>query len=562
MTAETVTEALTVCGQRDAQRDGERYAAPAIASSSTSTSGLSDAFEGEVTLILESPPSDSSARKPSGSGAPLALRTYQLQSLEQVESAQERRVLVVLPTGAGKTVVAAELIRREVNRGGRALFLAPRRELVMQACAKLAEVRHGLLLAGAGGQDIYASVQVGSVDTLMSRAIRRRSLVLPGVSLVVIDEAHIGLTKARMTLLDLWPGARLIGLTATPTRRDGRPLGLLFDAMIETATTASLMAAGHLCKARYFTVSEPDLRRVRTVAGEYNAEDLDQAVNRVELVADVVSTWLARAAARRTVVFATSIAHSAHLAERFMRAGVAAEHVDANTPALMRDQIFERFRSGRTQVLTNCNLASYGFDLPELDCIVLARPTKSLALFLQMIGRGLRVAPGKADCLVLDHSGAVRRHGFAHDARKWTLEGEAALVDTPKAARERRESRLLVCPECSAAFAGARLCPECGYFFAPIGREVETLDGNLVEIGEHMADSDQERLAFFLELRGYGIERRFKPGWPAVNFLKKFGMWPPRSWNDYPPTKPSFPTRRWAQSRLIAWHKAREGSTA
>jgi len=221
-------------------------------------------------------------------------------------------------------------------------------------------------------------------------------------------------------------------------------------------------------------------------------------MNRPKLVGDVVAHWLQHASDRRTVVFATSIAHSVALAEEFQRCGVAAEHVDADTPQPARDATFERFRTGQTQVLTNALLASFGFDLPVLSCVVLARPTRSLQLFLQMVGRGLRSAQGKADCLVLDHSGCVRRHGFAHDERAWTLDGERALIERPKAERERGEAKVLTCPDCHAIFSGAQVCPECGHYFAPKGRTVTTLDGELVEVGINLEPDERGRMGYAL----------------------------------------------------------------
>jgi superfamily II DNA or RNA helicase len=225
----------------------------------------------------------------------------------------------------------------------------------------------------------------------------------------------------------------------------------------------------------------------------------------------------------------------------------------------LRTATFERFRDGRTQVLTNCLLASYGFDLPELACVVLARPTRSLQLYLQMIGRGLRTAEGKRDCLVLDHSGCVHFHGFAADPRVWTLDGEHALVEPEQTARERRDAKQLNCPECACVFSGGRLCPECGYYFAPRGREIQTIEGELVEIGEHLDAEHQDRAVFYAELLGIATERRYKPGWAGHKFREKFGDWPPRAWGDrHPAAVPSVETRRWVQSRMIAWRKARE----
>ena len=489
-------------------------------------------------------------------------QTRAIDQLDQAVAEGSRAPLLVLPTGSGKTTIATELIGRQDQR---ALFLAPRRELVHQASTRLAEagILHGVLLAGADDRkNSQARVQVASIDTLVARMLHRQRLILPEFDLVLVDEAHLSITDVRTRLLAHWPNALRIGLTATPTRKDGRALGVLYDRLIEPATTAELQRDGFLVPARYFSISEPDLERVRTIAGDYHQGELERAINQPALVGDIVETWLTRAADRRTVVFCTSIAHSVAVSEAFQRAGVAAEHIDANTPTGEREAIFGRFTAGQTQVLTNCFLASYGFDLPVLSCVVLARPTKSLMLYLQMLGRGLRIAEGKADCLVLDHSGCVHRHGFAHEARAWTLDGDMALVPPEAGSRgEPGESRQIECPECSAVFSGTRTCPECGYYLAPKGKIVETIDGELVEIGASLAPEHQDQLAFFLELRGLAAERGYKPGWPAVNYRERFGDWPPRPWNHLPAALPGLVTRRWVQSRMIAWRKAQQSNT-
>lgn len=495
----------------------------------------------------------------------VALRPYQHRALEHLDAAfaaGKRAPLVVAPTGSGKTVLAAEIIRRH---GGRALFLAPRRELVHQTCRKLEDIglHYGVLLAGDRRMNLYQAVQVASIDTAIARIVRRDRLVMPDFELVLVDEAHLSITRRRLELLDHWPGARRVGLTATPIRKDGRALGLIYDVLIEVATPAELVASDYLVTARYFSVSEPDLSRVATVGGDFHQGELAVAMNQPGLVGDIVGTWLQHAGERRTVVFASSIEHSVALAAQFREQGVVAEHVDAGTPQHERDALFSRFRSGETQVLTNCFLASYGFDLPELDCIVLARPTKSLMLYLQMLGRGLRPASGKADCLVLDHAGNVRRHGFATDDRFWTLDGTRELDAHQLRERAGRdEDRLLTCPDCRCAFTGARSCPECGYYFAPKGRIVQTLDGELVEVGHNLDHDQQARLDFYLQLRAIAVESGYKSGFAAYKFKERFGVFPPFLWNDYQPVTPSLETRRWFKSRQIAYAKARERRSA
>jgi DNA repair protein RadD len=490
-----------------------------------------------------------------------ALRPYQTNAIAQIDAAffqGHKSVLVVAPTGSGKTVIAGDLIRREADAGKRVLFLAPRRELIQQASRKLDDVgvHHGIILAGDKRLDLYSLVQVASIDTLRAR---QHKLEMLDPELIIVDEAHLYCTEIRQRLLSQWDVPR-IGLTATPCRKDGRGLGLLFDSLIEVATVAELTEQGHLVPARYFSIAEPDLASVSTVGGDYHNGELAGAM--LKLVADVPRTWLERAGGRRTAVFAVNVAHSVALCAEFVALGVRAEHVDGGTPTLEREAILRRFAVGETQVLCNCMIASIGFDLPQLDCVQLARPTKSLGLYLQMLGRGLRPAPGKTDCLVLDHSGAVHRFGFATDERYWTLDGHADLAVT-KDAREQAQGKEITCPACSFIYTGSRQCPECGHYIKPRGKMIETIDGDLVEVGAHLDADGQTRLQFFLELRGFAIERNFKPGWAAHKFKEKYDAgFPPWAWNDMPPAAPTLATRGWIKSRTIARARAIERAVA
>lgn len=178
-----------------------------------------------------------------------------------------------------------------------------------------------------------------------------------------------------------------------------------------------------------------------------------------------------------------------------------------------------------------------------------------------VLGRGLRPAPDKADCLVLDHAGNVRRHGFATDDRYWTLDGTRKLDAHQQRVRAGRdEQKLLTCPECCCSFTGSRVCPDCGYYFEPKGRVVATLDGQLVEIGRDLERDCLAELVFYLEIRGIAAELGYQPGYAAHKFRQRIGRFPPFAWNDYDPVTPSLETRRWLKSRQIAYFKAREAS--
>lgn len=495
------------------------------------------------------------------SEAPI-LRPYQTRAIDLLRDAWKagkRAPILVLATGSGKTVIAAEIIRRVLDQDGRVLFLAPRRELVYQAVDKLRDVGvdAGLLMAG---EDVnaYRECQVASVDTLVSRLLRKKHRDPPPIitpDLVIYDEAHLYVTKTRRKLLDLWSDARRVGLTATPSRKDGRALELLADDLIEPISVAELTEQGFLCPAKYYTLSEPDLERVKTVAGDWHQGQLEDAC--APLVGDIVTTWLEKAGGRRTIVFGITIAHSAALSAAFQRAGVAAEHVDARTPLEERNGIMARYKSGSTQVLTNCFLAAYGFDAPETACIVLARPTKSLVLYLQMLGRGLRPAKDHEDCLILDHSGAVHWHGLATDPREWTLEGEYSLENPPVKKKDQRKEGLLVdCPDCHATFSGRPDCPECGYIMPKRGKMVETLAGELIELDPTGLDIAQDRQAFYAELVGFAQRHRYNPGWISHKYKERFGEWPPWGWKKKPPMPaliPSADTVRWIEAQRRKW---------
>lgn len=400
------------------------------------------------------------------------LRPYQHAARAAIRGAflrGDRRVLLVLPVGAGKTTVAADLIQRAVERGGRCLFLAHRTELIDQALARLAShgVTAGRVQAGHC-QDLTAPVQVASVASLA-----RRELAAPP-TLVIIDEAHRATTAGQYdALLRRWPSAHVVGLTATPIRLDGRGLGDTFQALACGPTPAELVQLGVLCDpAVWSTPHAPSLDGIKTTAGEFNQRAV--ADRFAGLVGDVIDHWERHAAHLKTVVFAASVQHSRDLAAAFLARGVRAAHLDANTPPAERAAVLEHLAAGRLQVLTNYNLVSEGWDLPDCACAVLARPTQSLGLYLQMVGRVMRTAPGKAGAIVLDHAGNAQRHGLPCDTRAWSLTATRRKADDAPAVR--------TCLGCYAVYAPAHpACPCCGTAPpAPVVKPLKVTPGALV----------------------------------------------------------------------------------
>jgi DNA repair protein RadD len=386
------------------------------------------------------------------------LRPYQLSAVDRARDALRRgcrRLLVVAPTGAGKTVIGAHIVLSARERGRRAIFVAHRRELVNQTFRKLVEAgipEHeiGVLMGNDQRARPDAPIQVVSISTYMRRQP-------PAADLVIIDEAHRSLSPSYLALIKRYAdaGARVLGLTATPFRANGDGLGDVYEHLVLVARPRELIDAGFLVAPRVFSGGEPDLAGVHTRGGDYLEHELEAAMNRTGLVGGIVEHWQRLAGGRRTVAFASGVEHSQAIAVAFVAAGVPAEHLDGTTPVAKRDAILARLKRGETLVVSNCGVLTEGWDQPECKGLILARPTKSLGLYMQMAGRVLRpwndVRP-----IILDHAGNALQHGLPHDDRDFSLDGAKASGAAPT-----RE-----CPECSAIIAlGATQCSECGHEF-------------------------------------------------------------------------------------------------
>ena len=490
------------------------------------------------------------------------LRDYQARAVEEIEKAV--RAIYVLPTGGGKTVVATSIIERAVKRGERVLMLTHRREILRQTSLKL-PIDHGLIQAGLN-IDLEYPAQVASVQTLWARCMRTDKSPLPAANLIVVDEAHhVGAQTWRL-LLEAYPNARKIGLTATPCRSDGRGLGNYFDELILGPQIPDLIAQKHLVPTVYYAPADPDLKGVETRQGDYAIGQLADRMNRDDLVGDIVSNWHRHGQRRKTLVFCVDVAHSVHVRDEFIKAGVRAEHLDGSTPKTERDAILARLASGETELVTNCMVLTEGFDLPAISCIVLARPTKQLGLFRQMAGRGLRPAPGKSNLILIDHSGAVYRHGLLEDPIEWTLDVTKRADNPTHRNRDKQTtSRLIECSQCGALRTGGEACPHCGFLPKRRPDAIIFADGELARIDKHRrpinSSDPHERMRWHAMLSHIAGERGYKPGWVSHKYKEKFGTWPPAS-RPIPPVKPSPEVLSWVRSRQIAFAKAQQKAAA
>jgi DNA repair protein RadD len=489
------------------------------------------------------------------------LRPYQLEAVDKIE--RSKSALYVLPTGGGKTVIASAVIERAVQRGERVLVLTHRREILKQTSLKL-PIEHGLIQAGLN-IDLEYLVQVASVQTLWARCMRTDKLSLPAANLIIIDEAHHVGARSWRLILDEYPNARRLGLTATPVRSDGHGLGNYFDDLIEGPQIPELIAAKHLVPTIYYALANPDLLGVETRQGDYVVSQLADRMNRNDLVGDIVSNWHKLAQRRKTLMFCVDVAHSVHVRDEFMKSGVRAEHVDGGTPKDERDAILARLASGETDVVCNCMVLTEGFDLPGIACIVLARPTKQIGLFRQMAGRGLRPAPGKSNLILIDHSGAVFRHGLLEDPIAWTLDvTKAAKNHAHESRSQEATSRLIECSHCGALRKGGEPCPHCGFLPKRRPDAIIFREGELARVdrdGMPVQSSDpNERMRWHAMLTHVAMQRGYKPGWVAHKYREKFGTWPAA--RTVTPSEPSPEVVSWVRSRAIAYAKARQNTSA
>jgi DNA repair protein RadD len=362
-----------------------------------------------------------------------------IEMLRQSLSSGKRRPVLQAPTGFGKTRLAAGVVEGALAKQKRVIFTVPALSLVDQTVKAFWDdgIRDVGVIQGTNAMtDWSRPIQVASVQTLRRRPI-------PEADVVLIDECHRWFDFYAKWMTDpAWQRRPFIGLSATPWTRG---LGQYFDDLIIAASPQDLISQGYLSPFRVFAPSHPDLTGVRTVAGDYDQGDLSGVMSDAPLVADVVDTWLKRAEKRPTFCFAVDRIHAKHLQAKFAEAGVSTGYIDAYTATSERSEIKQKFHDRDIRVVCNVGCLTTGIDW-DVRCIVLARPTKSEILFVQIIGRGLRTAEGKEDCLIFDHSDTHLRLGFVTDIHRDVLD------DGRPRARAKVSDRIRLpkeCPQCT-----------------------------------------------------------------------------------------------------------------
>jgi DNA repair protein RadD len=439
------------------------------------------------------------------------LRGYQSAAVENLRQAfisGAKAPIYACATGSGKTAVASEVIRLAALKGSTVLFIVHRRELLLQGSRSLREfgVAHGI--EAAGFPYTGAAVRIASVQTLVHRLDKLRR-----PDLIVLDEGHHATAGSWTRIREKWPTAKILGLSATPCRLDGRGLNEVFDRLVLGPTMKDLIEQGHLCRVEvYAPPIMADLSHLHVVAGDFSKADLKAAVDKPKIVGDAIAHYQKLGKGERALAFCAGLDHSAHICEAFRAAGIAAESIDGTMETDERDAILARFHSGETRVLTSVDLLGEGFDCADATVAIILSPTLSLAKHLQRVGRIMRPAPGKIG-IVLDHVGDTERHGLPDADREWTLEGR-------RRTQGERVPPMSRCPACFSCFPppADRVCPMC-HADLPVKERaaIESVAGELERVEAKAAKvalrREQGQCRTLEELQALGKRLGRAPGW-------------------------------------------------
>jgi superfamily II DNA or RNA helicase len=448
----------------------------------------------------------------------MILRDYQIEAVDKIRTALQHGepVMYQAPTGSGKTVIFCYVAKRATSKGHRVGILVHRRELIKQTCNKLteSEVEHGVVAAD-WPQNLGRAVQVCSVQTLA----RRRSLIHKlGINLWIIDEAHHTTANTYQTIFEECTQSAVLGVSATPCRMTGAGLGTFFRHLVLGPKVSWLIEHGHLSKYVAYSTPLADTSKISVRAGDFKADMLNELMNQRGITGDAVQHYQEHLNGAPTIVFCVSVAHAEAVAQQYRDAGFQAVSVDGSLDQFERDRRIAGLGDGSVQVLTSCELISEGLDIPLVVGAQLLRPTKSVSLYLQQVGRVLRPSPGKERAIILDHVGNIMRHGLPAMDRVWTLDKGV------KAVEEEAEKMLVTCPACSAAVYESETCPECGYVFErpePQRDDLIEIDGHLVEVTADVVQELWDRVKANPTMRGahqYGRAKamaqgmQYKPG--------------------------------------------------
>lgn len=464
------------------------------------------------------------------------LRPYQADSERMILDAYSRRikkVILYLSTGAGKTVIFSSIVKKALAKGSKVLLVAKGVKLVQQAHERLLRegVPHGVIMGNHHFVNKRAACQVCSIDTLTARNLK------PEANIIIIDECDQAVAPTYKRFLANYPEAYILGVTATPFTKE--PLRHIGDLIVHPISFQQLVNEGYLIAPRFYAPSAPDLEGVKTVntkdGRDYEQNELYERMS--GLTGDLPEHWFKYAAGRPSMISAVSVKHSIELAKRFNDAGIPARHLDAIHTTGERKEVIELLVSRKISVLSQVEIAVRGVDIPELSCIISARPTKSFNFYIQLIGRETRpvylrgidinsregrlaaIARGpKPDAIFLDHAGNVVRHGFPQVEKEPDLDGLKKRKKKKDDDEEDLKNKARVCTSCYAVYVG-KACHECGNVNSS-PRRVAEVDGELVELS---LDSNDPVETALMHLKMKAISKGKSKEWPYRKLLDEFG---------------------------------------
>lgn len=443
-------------------------------------------------------------------------RDYQHDFIKNIRSELTKTpaVLGVLPTGGGKTVCFTYITQLAMQKSSKIWIIAHRKELINQASKTLSKfgVNHGII-SPKFTPNYHENVQVASIQTLANRHYKYED-----PDIIIIDEAHHSIAGQWRKIIDQYPNSKIIGVTATPERSDGIGLGDIYDSIVIGPQIYDLIEMGYLVPPIvYRPPMVAELNDVKHHKSDYVREDLARVMNKPTITGDAITHYKKHAYGLPTIVFVANVQHAKDVAKQFRDAGFAFYAIDGTMDDDERDRLINGLGGPDVTGLVSCDLISEGTDIPAVGCLVLLRPTQSVGLFLQQIGRGLRTIEGKTNCIILDHVGNTLRHGMPTQHRNWSLDGRKKRGS--KSVQE-EDINITTCTECYYTAMKFSICPSCGFEVKIIPQsEIELIDGELelaqeierkekAELKRDIYNArDRESLESIAKIKGY------KKGW-------------------------------------------------
>lgn len=457
------------------------------------------------------------------------LRDYQQETIDDIYQSMRqgnRRIIVQQPPRTGKTVIMAEIAQRTTSKGNHVMFIIHRKEVLDQAKTTFKNQGVNMRLATMG----------------MVQTLTRRIAKLPAPQLILVDEAHHALAKSYQRILQAFSNAFVLYFTATPIRTGHQQLDLIADDLIVGKSIKWLTANGFLAPFKYYGLGDIDRSKLRKAHGDYSTNSMDEAIGH-QIYGHIVDQYQRLAIGKQAVVYCHSIASAKEVTDKFHEAGITAEEIDGDTDKNIRDKLVQKFRNKELQVLVNVNLFTEGVDLPNVDCVIMARPTSSLALYLQFSMRCLNPREGKT-AIIIDHVDNFLNFGLPNNDRDWN---EAIKTkDKRKTSNKDNGPAICQCQYCYGIFYRKDMqdncCPLCGHKLDADKREYKIVNVDLQEIKENqavkhrkelvneilndqvmanIADKTPGQLTTLKEFQMYAKLHGYKPGWAYFQFKNR-----------------------------------------